>query len=41
MSTQDLIQRVAIAIRDEVEVLHIDRDFDRIAEHTPLRIAAV
>jgi predicted nucleic acid-binding protein len=31
----------AVALRDDVEVLHADRDFDRIAEHTPLRIAAV
>lgn len=30
----------AIAIREDVEVLHADRDFDLIAEHTPLRIAA-
>jgi predicted nucleic acid-binding protein len=31
----------AVALRDGVEVLHADRDFDRIADHTPLRIAAV
>lgn len=31
----------AVAIREDIEVLHCDRDFDRIAEHTPLRIAPV
>jgi len=31
----------AVAIREEVEVLHADRDFDAIAQHTPLRVAAV
>lgn len=30
----------AIAIRDEVEILHADRDFDVIARHTPLRVIA-
>lgn len=30
----------AVAIREEVPVLHADRDFDVIAEHTPLRVAA-
>lgn len=31
----------AVAIREEVEVLHADRDLDLIAQHTPLRVAAV
>jgi len=31
----------AIAIREEVEILHLDRDFDLIAQHTPLRVASV
>lgn len=31
----------AIAIREEVAVVHADRDFDGIARHTPLRIASV
>lgn len=30
----------AVAIREDVPVLHADRDFDLIAQHTPLRIAA-
>lgn len=29
----------AVAIREDVPVLHYDRDFDLIAEHTPLRVA--
>jgi predicted nucleic acid-binding protein len=29
----------AVAIRDEVPLLHADRDFDVIAEHTPLQVA--
>lgn len=28
----------AVAIREEVPVLHADRDFDLIAKHTPLRV---
>lgn len=28
----------AVAIREEVPVLHADRDFDLIAEHTSLRV---
>jgi len=31
----------AVAIREDVEVLHADRDFDLIAQHTPLRVAAL
>lgn len=31
----------AVAIREDVEVLHADRDYDVIAQHTPLRVAAV
>ena len=31
----------AVAIREDVEVLHADRDFDLIAQHTPLRVASV
>lgn len=31
----------AVAIREDVEVLHSDRDFDAIAKHTPLRVAAL
>ena len=31
----------AVAIRDEVEILHLDRDFALIAQHTPLRVAAL
>lgn len=31
----------AVAIREDVPVLHADRDFDLIARHTPLRVAAV
>ena len=27
----------AIAIRNDVALLHVDRDFDRLAEHTRLR----
>lgn len=30
----------AVAIRVDAEVLHHDRDFDAIARHTPLRLAA-
>ena len=30
----------AVAIREDVPVLHADRDFDLIAQHTPLRVAA-
>ena len=30
----------AVAIREGVPVLHADRDFDQISDHTPLRIAA-
>ncbi len=30
----------AVAIREDVAVLHADRDFDRIAQYTPLRVAA-
>lgn len=29
----------AVAIRENVPVLHADRDFDAIARHTPLRVA--
>ena len=29
----------AVAIRDNVPILHADADFDAIARHTPLRIA--
>lgn len=31
----------AVAIREDVPVLHADRDFDGIARHTPLRVAAL
>lgn len=31
----------AVAIREEVPVLHADRDFDLIAQHTPLRVVAL
>lgn len=31
----------AVAIREDLPVLHADRDYDLIAQHTPLRIAAV
>ncbi|CAN5190648.1 hypothetical protein BH24ACT23_BH24ACT23_00390 [soil metagenome] len=31
----------AVAIREDVPVLHADRDFDVIAQHTPLRVAPV
>jgi predicted nucleic acid-binding protein len=31
----------AVAIREDVPVLHADRDFDLIAEHTSLRVAAI
>jgi len=31
----------AVAIREGVPVLHFDRDFALIAQHTPLRVAAV
>lgn len=31
----------AVAIREEVPVLHVDRDFDLIAQHTPLRVVAL
>lgn len=30
----------AVCIREDVPVLHADRDFDLIATHTPLRVAA-
>jgi predicted nucleic acid-binding protein len=30
----------AVAIREEIPVLHADRDFDVIAQHTPLRVVA-
>jgi predicted nucleic acid-binding protein len=30
----------AIAIREAVEILHADRDFDAIAQYAPLRIAS-
>lgn len=30
----------AVAIREDVPVLHADRDFDLIAKHTPLRLVA-
>jgi predicted nucleic acid-binding protein len=30
----------AVAIREDVEVIHADRDFDEIARHTRLRVAA-
>ncbi|MDQ3728721.1 MAG: PIN domain nuclease [Actinomycetota bacterium] len=30
-----------VAIREDVEILHTDRDFDEIAKHTSLRIAPV
>lgn len=30
----------AVAIREDVPVLHADRDFDLIARHTPLRVVA-
>jgi hypothetical protein len=30
----------AVAIREEVPVLHRDRDFDAIARHVPLQVAA-
>lgn len=29
----------AVAIREDVPVIHADRDFDQIARHTPLRVA--
>ena len=29
----------AVAIRNDVPVLHADRDFDVLARHTPLRVA--
>ena len=29
----------AVAIRNEVSVLHNDRDFDVLARHTPLQVA--
>ncbi|CAN5901802.1 hypothetical protein BH23ACT2_BH23ACT2_25450 [soil metagenome] len=28
----------SLCIRDDVEILHADRDFDRLADHTPLRV---
>jgi predicted nucleic acid-binding protein len=31
----------AVAIREDVELLHNDADFDVIARHTPLRVYAV
>lgn len=31
----------AVAIREDVEILHSERDFDAIAKHTPLRVASV
>ena len=31
----------AVAIREEVPVLHAERDFDLIAQHTPLRVVAL
>lgn len=31
----------AVAIRENIEVLHADRDFDEIAKHTSLRVAPV
>lgn len=31
----------AVAIREGVPVLHVDRDFDLIARHTPLQIVRV
>ncbi len=31
----------AVAIEHDAELLHVDRDFDRIARHVPLRIAAL
>jgi predicted nucleic acid-binding protein len=31
----------AVAIRNQAQVLHADGDFDAIARHTPLRIAAL
>ncbi|HXC45527.1 MAG TPA: PIN domain nuclease [Solirubrobacteraceae bacterium] len=31
----------AVAIRKQAQVLHADGDFDAIARHTPLRIAAL
>jgi predicted nucleic acid-binding protein len=31
----------AVAIREGVPVLHADRDFDLIAQHTPLQVASV
>ncbi len=31
----------AVAIREDVEVLHADRDFDLIARHVPLRLARI
>ena len=31
----------AVAIREEVPVLHADRDFGLIARHTPLRVVAL
>lgn len=31
----------AVAIREDVDLLHADRDFDEIAMHTSLRIAPV
>lgn len=29
----------AVAIRADVELLHVDRDFELIAKHSPLRLA--
>lgn len=31
----------AVAIREDVPILHADRDFDLIARHTPLRVVPV
>ncbi|MEA3078216.1 MAG: hypothetical protein QOF60_3124 [Actinomycetota bacterium] len=31
----------AVAIKAKVPVLHLDRDFDTLARHTPLRLAEV
>lgn len=28
----------SVCIRDDREILHADRDFDRLADHTPLRV---
>jgi predicted nucleic acid-binding protein len=31
----------AVAIRGDVPVLHLDADFEVLAEHTPLQVAAI